>query len=62
MHDTKEDLKGGGDAFDFRETVCFEVSSISSLKGALGGVFLKAGKKECACNNYKAGVSGVRLG
>ena len=57
-----EDLKGGGDAFYFRETVCFEVGGIGGLKGALGGVFLKAGKKECACNNYKAGVSGVRLG
>ena len=62
MHDTMEDLKGGGDTFDFRKTICFQVSSISGLKSALGVVFLEAGKKEGTCNNYKAGVGGVRLG
>ena len=62
MHDAVKDLKGGGDTFDFRKSISFKVSSISGLEGAWGGVFLEASEKECACNNYKAGVGGVRLG
>ena len=62
MHDAVEDLKGGGDTFDFRKSVGFKVSSISCLKSALIGVLFKASKKESTCNNYKAGVSGIGLG
>ena len=62
MHDAVEDLKGGGDTFDFGKSISFKVSSISGLEGAWGGVFLEASEKECTCNNYKAGMGGVGLG
>ena len=57
-----EDLEGGSDTFDFREAVSLEVSSISCLKSALGGVFLKASEEKGTCNDYKAGMSGIWLG